>query len=242
MYNPPYSFPLTFEVRLFMASVTLLIGQFKQGRSSAFGILFGRFLNYPVDLARRHLKWRSRIPQDDDDIAQLVFWELYRSVRRHGRLGQRLCDTPSLLTTLATLTRQQIRREWRDHTRQCRDVRLSRLATDLSAKEDADPLDDALDPAAFRWLREIESQETMEQLLALLPSARYRTLVFLLIRGHSIPEIARELDRSVRAVQRYLVEIQTIWRSHPAGQEILSQCLPLPAVSEPSRDDQQTCR
>src|ERR1700722_4663939 len=138
-----------------MASVTLLIGQFKQGSSSAFGLLFGRFLNYPVDLAQRRLKRGSRIPQDDDDIAQLVFWELYRSVRQHSPLRQRLCDTPSLLTPLATLPRQQVRRQWRDHTRQCRDVRLSRLATGLSAHEDTDPLDDTLYPAAFRWLRDI---------------------------------------------------------------------------------------
>jgi hypothetical protein len=45
------------------------------------------------------------------------------------------------------------------------------------------------------------------------------------VRGYSVAEIARELRRSVRAVQRYLVEIQTIWRSHPAGQAILTRWL-----------------
>lgn len=225
-----------------MASVTLLIGRFKQGSSSAFGILFGRFLNYPADLARRRLKPGSGIPQGDDDIAQLVFWELYRSVRQRCPLGLRLRDTPSLLTALATLTRQQVRRQWRDHTRQCRDVRLSRLATDLSANEGTDPLDGTLDQTAFRWLREIEFQETVEQLLTLLPSARYRTLVQLFILGHTIPEIALDLDRSVRAVQRYLVEIQTIWRSNPAVQDILPRCIPRSTACEPSREDRRTCR
>jgi DNA-binding NarL/FixJ family response regulator len=69
----------------------------------------------------------------------------------------------------------------------------------------------------------------MEQLLALLPEVRYRAVVHLLLEGHSVPEIAHELGRSVRAVQRYLVEIKSIWQSHPQGPELLGGTHSTPA-------------
>jgi DNA-directed RNA polymerase specialized sigma24 family protein len=206
-----------------MSAVTFLIGQFKKGHSSAFEVLFERFFAYPFDLARRRGGRKYPIPHDNEDIAQLVFWELYRTVREKRPMGRRLCNTASLLTALATLTHQQVRRQWRDHTRQCRDSRRSRLASDLVAKGGGNPLDEFVDDTAFGWLREVESLEAIEQLLFLLPSEKYRTLVQCLMQGHGKSEVADTLDCSVRAVERYLVEIRTIWQRHPVGQEILSR-------------------
>jgi DNA-directed RNA polymerase specialized sigma24 family protein len=207
-----------------MASVTYLICEFKQGHSSAFGVLFGRFFDYPADLARRRLRRERPMAQDGEDIAQLVFWELHRSVRQHRPMGEALCDKASLLTTLAALTRQQVRRQRRDHTRHRRDCRKSLLATDLPARRDMDPLDALLGSAAGHWQREIESGETMEQLLVLLPSDKHRTLVRLVARGHSSREIARELNCNVRTVERHVIAIRTIWQNHPAGRAFLSRC------------------
>jgi DNA-directed RNA polymerase specialized sigma24 family protein len=220
-----------------MSSVTYLIGQFKQGQSSAFGVLFGRFFAYPVDLARRRLRGESTLPLDGEDIAQMVFWELHRAVRQHRPMGERLSDTASLLTTLASLTRQQVRRQRRDHTRQCRDCRKSRLAADLPVRGDTDPFAAILDPGASHRHGEIECRETIEQLLVLLPSAKHRTLVRLLSGGHSIPEIARELHRSVRTVERYVIEIRTLCQSHAAGQAFLRQCPILPSIGKSTTAD-----
>jgi DNA-directed RNA polymerase specialized sigma24 family protein len=202
-----------------MASVTLLIDRFKQGSSSAFGDLFGRFLRYPMRLVRR--PGRTTAHQDGEDIAQCVFWELYRAVREQRPLVEGLSDTTSLLVTLGTLTRQQLRRRWRDNTRQCRDVRRTVSASDLPPGG-GDPLEGLLHPRVVRWLRDVDSRETIEQLLALLPQPRHRTVVLLLLHGDSVPEVARALGRSVRAVQRYLVEIQGIWENHPDGRAFLA--------------------
>jgi RNA polymerase sigma factor (sigma-70 family) len=220
-----------------MASVTFLIGQFKEGHSSVFGNLHQRFFPNLVKIARRGLARGSPIPLDGEDIAQRVFLELYRTVRQRRRMGECLCDTASLRTTLATLTHQQVRRQQRDHTRQCRDVRKTRLATDLSGREDTDPLNRVFDRATLRWLRDMESQETLEQLLAPLPSAKHRTVVQLLAQEYSVTEIARELDCSVRTVQRYLVEIRSIWQSHPAVQATLGGRIPPPSVRESAPAD-----
>jgi len=165
--------------------------------------------------------------QDGEDIAQCVFWELYSAVRHQQPLAAHFYDTPTLLTTLAMLTRQHLRRRWRDGTRLCRDVRRARTATDLSTGAGRDPLDMFIHDKSFCWLNEIQSRETLEQLLALLPKAGYRAAVHLLLRGHSVAEIAQELGRSVRAVQRYLVEIRSIWENHPQGREILAAHVPL---------------
>jgi DNA-directed RNA polymerase specialized sigma24 family protein len=85
-----------------------------------------------------------------------------------------------------------------------------------------DPLDQFGHDRGLSWLREIQSRETIEQLLALLPEARYRAAVHLLGQGYSVPEIAHDLGRSVRAVQRYLVEIRSVWQNHPQAREILA--------------------
>jgi DNA-directed RNA polymerase specialized sigma24 family protein len=210
-----------FKVTRPMNSVTSLIGLFKQGKSSAFGALVGRFFGYPVDLARRRLGRETPIPQDGEDIAQMVFLELYCAVRQCRPMGDQLSDRTSLRIALATLTRQRIKREWRDHTRQRRDARKTKLAADLAGRGDSAPLEKILDPAASHGQRGIDAQDTVEHLLTLLPSARHRSLAHHLLSGHSIPEIARKMRRSVRTVERCRAEIQAIWRNHPAGQAVL---------------------
>jgi hypothetical protein len=140
-----------------MCAVAFLIGRFKKGHSSAFGVLFERFFAYPFDLARRRGGRMYSIPHDNEDIAPLVFWERYRTVREKRPMGRRLCNTASLLTALATLTRQQVRRQWRGHTQQCRDSRRPRIASDLVAKSGGNPVDEFVDDTASGWLREVES-------------------------------------------------------------------------------------
>jgi DNA-directed RNA polymerase specialized sigma24 family protein len=209
-----------------MGFVTLLIGRFKQGSDSAFGLLVGQFHSHVARLADRRILGWGKASQLGEDIAQLVFFHLYRAVGRRGRLAFRLRDTPTLLTTLAMLTRQQVGRHWRDETRACRDFRRTRLAADLSTAAGADPLDKFVSDKACQWLRDIQCRETLEQLLALLPEVRYKAVVHLLLQGHSIPEIAQELGRGVRAVQRYLVEIRSTWQNHAEEHEILAGRVP----------------
>jgi DNA-directed RNA polymerase specialized sigma24 family protein len=223
-----------------MASVTVLIGRFKQGSSSAFEELFSRFLPQAARLGDRSCSPGLAF-QDGEDIAQCVFWELYRAVRQQRPLAARLCDTPSLLTTLALLTRQQRRRTWRDSTRARRDARRTLHASDPRAATGADALHASLGGGAFAWAHEVQSRETLEQLLALLPEGRYRTVVHLLLQGHSVPEIALELRCSVRTVQRYLVEIKSHWQNHPEGRDALAAHLP-PIVAPPDAPPQAGCR
>ena len=180
-----------------MVSVTLLIGRFKGGSSSAFGELFCQFFPHTARLAGRQSCSQASAFQDGEDIAQCVFWELYRAVRHGHPLAGSLRDTPALLSTLGMLTRQHVRRRWRDDTRLCRDFRRARTATDLRSAAGPNTLDQLVNDKAFRWLCEMQSRETIEQLLALLPKMRYRAVVHLLLKGHSVPEIAHELRRSV---------------------------------------------
>ena len=84
-----------------MGSVTLLIGRFQRGSSSAFLHLFDRFLPQTTRLACRRFPSRDAVAQDAEDTAQCVFWELYRAVRHRGPLAANLRDTPTLLTALS---------------------------------------------------------------------------------------------------------------------------------------------
>jgi RNA polymerase sigma factor (sigma-70 family) len=206
-----------------MGSVTYLIGRLKNGSSSALAHLMERYYPRQVRQARNRLRGAPASVLDADDVATVAFWELWQAVT-HGRpLSRFLSNTQSLLIALATLTRDQVSRARRDAGRACRDAR--RTVHALTGYPDADnALVDALgtDP----WpvvLQALESREAVDTLIALLPQQRQKTLVRLLLDDRPLADIARELDCSVRTVQRLYAEVVDYWRSHSAARKALGE-------------------
>ena len=57
----------------------------------------------------------------------------------------------------------------------------------------------------------VEMQESLEQLLDLLPDDEYRAIANMRMEGHSNQEIAEELGCTERTVERRLQRIREIW-------------------------------
>jgi RNA polymerase sigma factor (sigma-70 family) len=206
-----------------MGTVTYLIGRVKKGSYSAFDGLVGRM--FP-DLARqacRRLRNNHTGVQDAEDIANATFWELWQVISEERPLAADLSNTASLLKILATLTRQQVGRAHRDATRQCRDARRTRRSLDLPAEQGGTSLHE---PGTNPWpsfLGALDSKETVETLIALLPREKQKTLIRLRLQGRSQADIADQWNCSVRSVVRLYAEIVDLWRSHPAGRRIVEE-------------------
>jgi RNA polymerase sigma factor (sigma-70 family) len=206
-----------------MGSVTLLIGRVKQGSSSAFADLMGRFLPHQARQARRRLRGVRGGVQDAEDVAARTFWEFWQVITEERPLAATLSNTASLLRILATLTRQQVGRAHRDATRQCRDARRTVHPLDLADGLGETALhEQGIDPWPS-FLAALGSKEAVEALILLLPQERQRVLIRLRLEERSPTEIARQLQCSVRTVERLHEEILDLWRSHSEARKIVGE-------------------
>jgi DNA-directed RNA polymerase specialized sigma24 family protein len=197
-----------------MGDITRLIGRVKDGSSSAFADLMGRFYTRQVRHAQGRLGPDHAGVGDAEDVAALTFWELWRRLRSRGRLFDFLSDTPTLLRALATLTRNEVSLLRRNALRHCRDARRTVRIPDSPREEGAQ----LLGLATTRWrdaARAVESREELERLIGLLPQERHRLVVRLLLEGRPVGAIGRELRCSARTVQRLCLQIRDVWRADP---------------------------
>ncbi len=203
-----------------MGQITYLIGRVKDGSSSAFADLMGRFYTRQVRHAHGRLGPDHAGPEDAEDVAALTFWELWRRLRSRGRLFDFLSDTPTLLRALATLTRNEVSLVRRNALRHCRDARRTVRIPDAAEGEGAQ----LLGLAAARWrddARALESREELQRLIDLLPQERHRRVVRLLMEGRPVGAIGQELRCSARTVQRLCLQIRDVWRADPRGRALL---------------------
>ncbi|HEX5270317.1 MAG TPA: ECF-type sigma factor [Gemmataceae bacterium] len=193
-----------------MGSVTGLIGEFRGGDPLAFADLCGRFLPKLAAYANRRLGNARAGVDDGEDVALaafLAFWEVVTDGRPF--LGQ-LSDRESLWRILTTLANQKVRRSRRDSTRLKRDYRKTLREADHSCTDNAGtchPLaSQQEEPEAALLLAEAISQW-------LEPLTQGQRLIVNLKRiGATNLEIADHLGVSLRAVERELSEIRSVWR------------------------------
>ncbi len=191
-----------------MPGVTTLIVRFKAGSGSAYLNLFQTFFPGQVEAAGRRLGRGPVGPADAEDVALSVFHRLWREVANGNPLRDTLTDRDSLLRTLALLTGQKVRRLVRDARRQKRDARRTVREADLPQDAPAawcerpDPAPGPGQQALFR--------ATLADALSLLTPLQ-KEVVLLRLAGHTSPEIARRVRRTVRTVERQLSEVRSAW-------------------------------
>jgi RNA polymerase sigma-70 factor (ECF subfamily) len=183
--------------------MTNWLAQMLSGEPGGEQEAFTRFAHRLLGLARRHLPERVRQRVDPEDIVQSV----YRSFFQRLRDGQfQFEESDDVWRLLAAMTYHKARDAVRFHHRQRRDVRrdLALQPGDTAPELPGEDAEMTPGPADVATL-----YESLERLLAQLPDS-YRTIVVRRLEGDSIQEVARQVERTTRTVQRVLAHVQEL--------------------------------
>jgi RNA polymerase sigma factor (sigma-70 family) len=192
-------------------SVTQWINRLKSGDGEAARLLWKRYADELVALARRRLPAISRGAADEDDIAQSVFNALCQGAAA-GRFAD-LANRDELWWTLLAVTRQKVANQVRRETAQKRGAGKSRPSSDVWREDD--------ESGRFRFEDLISNEPTPEflamldeehqRLLALLKDDQLRSIAIWRIEGYTVEEIADRLEIATRSVKRRLALIRKTW-------------------------------
>ena len=172
------------------SSVTTWLQLLRAGDPAAAQRLWQRYYADLVRLAHAHLAARVRGPADAEDVALSAFAGFCRGAAE-GRFPQ-LNDRHDLWRLLFTITLRHAaghaRREVRERHGGDRRIDVGEL-DDLPG--------DAPDPA---WAAAVADE--VRSLLAGLPGDDLRQVTQLRLEGYTLPEIAGQLGRSLRSIER----------------------------------------
>jgi DNA-directed RNA polymerase specialized sigma24 family protein len=189
------------------SSVTTWLGLLRAGDLQAAQALWERYYSDLVQLAREHLAARVRRSEDPEDIALGAFARFCQGVAE-GRFP-RLDDRHDLWRLLFTLTVRRAADLARREGRQRRGGGEVVTATDLLDLPGADL--DLLPGAAPDPACAVAVADQLQTLLTRLPGDDLRQITHLRLEGYTLPEIAHQLGRSLRSVERKWALVRQAW-------------------------------
>jgi RNA polymerase sigma factor (sigma-70 family) len=179
-------------------------------RELAARLVWGRYFQELLALARSHLSARIRGREDEEDVLQ----SMYNSFCLRQRRGDfDLANRDELWKLLVQITLRKARNTANRHLLARRDVRRD-------ASGNAAPADDFDDPAALLNQLDMDEptpaeaallNEALEQRFQALGEPELRVIAQKKIEGYTNQEIAGELKCTVRTVERKLERIRTYW-------------------------------
>jgi RNA polymerase sigma-70 factor (ECF subfamily) len=178
-----------------------LMTRLRAGDEAAAAVVFHRFAQQLIRLARLHLDTQIRQKVDPEDVAQSVYKSFFL---RHAEGQYQLANWPSLWGLLTVITLRKCAR-WQEHFRT--------QGRDVGAEVPCHPAGDSSGPGWEALAREPSPAEaallaeTVAQLLAGL-EGRDREIVTLALQGYRAPEISDRLRRPERTVYRVLRRIE----------------------------------
>ena len=180
-------------------SVSLLLDLLQNMDPSAAEQLWQRFVPRLLGLARRTLANHPRLNGFADDVVQSAFASFFQ----RAQAGQFSCeDREDLWNLLAVMTVRKARMAIRQENAEKRGG--GQVVNEAGSS--TSPLEAV---AASQLGPEFDLHA--EELLAGLPE-ELRTVAVLRLMGHTNPEIARQLDWTVRKVERKLQLIRLRWQ------------------------------
>jgi DNA-directed RNA polymerase specialized sigma24 family protein len=186
------------------ASVTTWVGKLKAGDSHAAQELWQRYFARLVALARHKLSGASRRASDEEDVALSAFHSFCQAVDA-GRFPV-LQNRDDLWQILVMHTARKAVDQRRYQGRQ---KRQAQLEGDVALEQvvGAEP-----DPEFAASVA-----EDFGRLLDLLDEPLLRKIALKKLEGYTNPEIAQELDWSLRSVERKLAVIRALWSEALGG-------------------------
>jgi RNA polymerase sigma-70 factor (ECF subfamily) len=183
------------------SSFDAMMTRLRSGDQAAAREIFHRYANRLIGLARSRLSNLMQQKVDPEDVIQSVFKSFF--VRQaDGRFDLENWDSLWAMLTVITLRKCGHRVEY--FRAACRDVRreadVGPTDADSSAAWEAVAREPSPSEAAML-------EETLEHLLQPLDE-RERKIAVMSLQGHTIVEIAEEVHRSERTVQRVLEHVR----------------------------------
>ena len=181
-------------------------------REVAARLVWGRYFQELLVLARSHLSARIRCREDEEDILQ----SMYKSFCIRQRRGDfDLANRDELWNLLVRITLRKARNTANRHLQGRRDVRREDAEAAVSNSRGdlpgtiLDQIDsDGPTPAEAALLN-----EALERRFQMLNDADLRQIALWKLEGYTNAEIAAQLDCTVRTVERKLERIRAYWES-----------------------------
>ena len=193
-------------------SVSALISQLKAGDEDSVRVLWDRYSAALIRSAQNSLRGQNPAKMDPEELAQSVFFALYR-----GAINEQfecLNDRAGFWTLVLVITRRKAIDRIRRETRQKRGGQKDGQGTHPHTETSPAGIENVPSRLAAPEI-EVECNDLFEHLIHLLnqedSSGTLGQVAGSRIAGQSVREIAAELDRTERTVERKLERIRSVW-------------------------------
>jgi DNA-directed RNA polymerase specialized sigma24 family protein len=201
-------------------SVTKLIIDLRSAdpalREVAARLVWGRYFQELLVLARSHLSARIRCREDEEDVLQ----SMYKSFCIRQRRGDfDLANRDELWKLLVQITLRKARNAARRHRQRKRDVCREAVDPAADAPLGDDPLMilDQIDAHGPTPAEAALLNEALEHRFQSLPDPGLRQIALWKLEGYTNPEIAGCLECTLRSVERKLERIRAYWEKREAS-------------------------
>jgi DNA-directed RNA polymerase specialized sigma24 family protein len=180
-------------------------------REVAARLVWGRYFQELLVLARNHLSARIRSREDEEDVLQ----SMYKSFCIRQRRGDfDLANRDELWNLLVRITLRKARNAANRHLQGKRDVRREDAeAADRPGEEPLGTILDQIDSDGPTPAEAALLNEALERRFQMLKDPDLRQIALWKLEGYTNPEIATKLDCTVRTVERKLERIRTYWET-----------------------------
>jgi RNA polymerase sigma factor (sigma-70 family) len=196
-------------------SVTRLIQRIRSAdpeeRQVAARMIWQRYFQDLLELARRNLDRRVRRRADEEDVVLSMFRGF---CSRQERGAYDVSGRDELWKLLVTITLTNARNTARHHRRRKRDVAREQHLTVAGGGPDSECpnwLLEQMDAAGPTPVEAVVLNEALERRLSALGDRELRQVALWRLEGYSNKEISGKLDCTERSVERRLERIRKLW-------------------------------
>ena len=181
-------------------------------REVAARLVWGRYFQELLALARNQLSARIRCREDEEDVLQ----SMYKSFCIRQRRGDfDLANRDELWNMLVQITLRKARNTAHRHLQGKRDIRREEVeaAADRSGGDLPGTILDQIDSDGPTPAEAALMNEALERRFQLLKDPDLRRIALWKLEGYTNPEIAAERRCTVRTVERKLERIRAYWET-----------------------------
>ncbi len=194
-------------------SVSLLISKVKEGDEESVRLLWNRYSDALVRSAQSRLSKQTAAKVDSEELAQSVFFAIYKGAVEDK--FERLDDRAGFWTLVLAITRRKAIDRIRKVTAAKRGGEAALKGTQANSESSGESLVNRVPSREVDPQTEVECNDLLENLKAQLdaedPSGMLTRVAVARIAGVSVKEIAADLERTERTVERKLNLVRSVW-------------------------------